>query len=478
MIRASFKWLLGLICMGSTALVAQEKGKPNIVFILADDLGYGDVGFNGQDKFTTPHIDQLAREGMQFTQFYAGTTVCAPSRSALLTGQHTGHTYVRGNIGVKPEGQLPLADTVQTFAMLLQRAGYRTAAFGKWGLGPVNSTGDPNKKGFDTFFGYNCQTQAHRYYPSHLWHNKYKIPLTANGEREHKEQYAPDLIQKQALAFLDDVQQTGQPFFLFLPYILPHAELVVPDDSLWAKYKGKFPETPFHGADYKKGARIGGYSSQDYPHAAFAAMVNRLDDYVGQIMAKLKTLGLDNNTLVVFTSDNGPHQEGGADPAFFHSNGGLRGIKRDVYEGGIRVPFVARWPGKIKAGTVNPFIGAFWDMAPTFLEIAGVSDLRLSSDGLSILPTLLGKKQKQHDYLYWEFHEGGGKIAIRKDNWKAVILNVDQGLKQNHMELYRLDTDRAESKNLAAQYPEKCKELFQLAVQAHQPSHLFPFNYE
>ena len=265
MIRASFKWLFGLICIGSTTLVAQEKGKPNIVFILADDLGYGDVGFNGQDKFTTPHIDQLAREGMQFTQFYAGTTVCAPSRSALLTGQHTGHTYVRGNIGVKPEGQLPLADTVQTFAALLQQVGYRTAAFGKWGLGPVNSTGDPNKQGFDTFFGYNCQTQAHRYYPSHLWHNKEQIPLMANGEREHKEQYAPDLIQQQALAFLDDAKRGGQPFFLFLPYILPHAELVVPNDSLWKKYKGKFPETPFHGADYKKGARVGGYSSQDYP---------------------------------------------------------------------------------------------------------------------------------------------------------------------------------------------------------------------
>jgi len=478
MIRASFKWLFGLICMGSTALVAQEKGKPNIVLILADDLGYGDVGFNGQDKFTTPHIDQLAREGMQFTQFYAGTTVCAPSRSALLTGQHTGHTYVRGNIGVKPEGQLPLADTVQTFAALLQQVGYRTAAFGKWGLGPVNSTGDPNKQGFDTFYGYNCQTQAHRYYPSHLWHNKEKIPLMANGEREHKEQYAPDLIQQQALAFLDDAKRGGQPFFLFLPYILPHAELVVPNDSLWKKYKGKFPETPFHGADYKKGARVGGYSSQDYPHATFAAMVSRLDCYVGQIMTRLKILGLDNNTLVVFTSDNGPHQEGGADPVFFHSNGGLRGIKRDVYEGGIRVPFVARWPAKIKAGTVNPFIGAFWDMAPTFLEIAGVSRQQLSSDGLSILPTLLGEKQKKHDFLYWEFHEGGGKIAVRKGNWKGVMLDVDQGLNQHHMELYRLDTDRAELKNLASQYPEKCKELFQLAVQAHQPSHLFPFNYE
>ena len=212
--------------------------------------------------------------------------------------------------------------------------------------------------------------------------------------------------------------------------------------------------------------------------ATFAAMVSRLDCYVGQIMTRLKTLGLDSNTLVVFTSDNGPHQEGGADPVFFHSNGGLRGIKRDVYEGGIRVPFVARWPAKIKAGTVNPFIGAFWDMAPTFLEIAGVNRQQLSSDGLSILPTLLGEKQKKHDFLYWEFHEGGGKIAVRKGNWKGVMLDVDQGLNQHHMELYRLDTDRAELKNLASQYPEKCKELFQLAVQAHQPSHLFPFNYE
>lgn len=455
--------------------VAQHRtpAKPNIVLIVADDLGYGDVGFNGQKLIKTPNIDRLAAQGLRFSQFYAGTTVCAPSRSALLTGKHTGHTYIRGNKGVDPEGQEPIADSVVTLAEVLKKAGYTTAAFGKWGLGPVGSEGDPNEQGFDQFYGYNCQSMAHRYYPDHLWNNDKKVVLDGNANLTRNHTYAPDLIQKQALEFVDS--QNGQkPFFLFLPYILPHAELLVPDDSLFQYYKGKFPETPFAGADYGTQATTGGYTSQQYPHATFAAMVARLDLYVGQVLDKLKTKGLDNNTLVIFTSDNGPHLEGGADPTFFASGGGFRGFKRDLYEGGIRVPFIARWPGVITPNLQSNFIGAFWDLLPTFAELAGTKAF-IPIDGLSIAPTLLGKgKQKAHAYLYWEFHEGGGKQAVRQGNWKAVRLNVSQSA-TGKLELYDLAEDPTEKQDVSAVYPDKVKELAHLMDQAHTPSALFPF---
>ncbi|WP_040584974.1 arylsulfatase [Spirosoma luteum] len=447
--------------------------RPNIVVILADDLGYGDVGFNGQKLIRTPNIDRLAKEGMQFTQFYAGTSVCAPSRSSLMTGQHTGHTFIRGNKSVEPEGQQSIADSVNTVAELLQRAGYTTAAFGKWGLGPVGSEGDPNKQGFDRFYGYNCQSLAHRYYPNHLWNNSEKVTLTANENLQKTHDYAADLIQQQALSFLD-AQGSGKPFFLFLPYTLPHAELMVPNDSLFQYYKGKFAETPYTGADYGPNAKTGGYTSQAYPRATFAAMVARLDQYVGQLMAKLKAQGLDKNTLVIFTSDNGPHVEGGADPKFFNSGGGLRGVKRDLYEGGIREPFVARWPGVIKAGSRNPYVGAFWDLLPTFTELAGAKTPN-HIDGLSILPTLTGKgAQKQHNYLYWEFHENGGRQAVRQGNWKAVRL---QAIKNPDapVELYDLVKDPSESHNVAAQNPDRARQLSQLMNESHVESPLFPF---
>ncbi|WP_234733578.1 arylsulfatase [Tellurirhabdus bombi] len=450
--------------------------RPNIIFILADDLGFGDVGFNGQKLIKTPNLDRLAAEGKQFTQFYAGTSVCAPSRSSLMTGQHTGHTFIRGNKGVEPEGQYPIADSVTTVAEVLQKAGYKTAAFGKWGLGPVGSEGDPNKQGFNRFYGYNCQTLAHRYYPNHLWDNNQKIVLSENENLRQNKQYAPDLIQKKALEFVD-AQANGQPFFLFLPYILPHAELLVPDDSLFQYYKGKFAEKPYKGADYGSDARPGGYASQEYPHAAFAAMVARLDLYIGQVMAKLKEKGLDQNTLIVFTSDNGPHQEGGADPTFFNSGGGFRGFKRDLYEGGIREPFVARWPGVIKPGTKSDFVGAFWDLLPTFAELAGTrSPSRI--DGISFVPSLTGKgAQQQHNYLYWEFHEQGGRQAVRQGSWKAVRLDVATNPK-GAVELYDLSKDPAEKNNLAAKHPDKAKELGQLMNQSHVPSALFPFGIE
>ena len=471
------KYLLLLLTTGffSGYSFAQntKTQRPNIIFILADDLGYGDVGFNGQKLIKTPNIDKLAREGMKFNQFYSGTSVCAPSRSSLLSGQHTGHTYIRGNKSVEPEGQEPIADSVITVAEILQKAGYITGAFGKWGLGPVASVGDPNRQGFDQFYGYNCQSLAHRYYPDHLWDNQKKVVLAANENLRYNKEYAPDLIQKRALEFVDK-REDKQPFFLFLPYILPHAELIVPDDSIFQYYKGKFPERAHKGLDYGANATTGGYTSQEYPHATFAAMVSRLDMYVGQVMAKLKEKGLDKNTLVIFTSDNGPHVEGGADPKFFNSGGGLRGVKRDLYEGGMREPFAARWPGVIKPGATSDYIGAFWDILPTFAELAGAKS-PANIDGISFTAALTGKSvQKKHDYLYWEFHEQGGKQAVRQENWKAVRLKA-AGNPDGLVELYDLSKDPAETTNVTPQNPEKANELRQIMNKAHVSSALFPF---
>lgn len=455
---------------------AQPGSKPNIVFILADDLGFGDISVNGQQKFNTPNIDLLAANGINFTEFYSGSTVCAPSRSALLTGLHTGHTFIRGNKAAVPEGEEPLAGSIITLPEILEKAGYVTGAFGKWGLGPVGSEGDPNNQGFDYFFGYNSQALAHRYYPDHLWDNQTKIDLPENENFAKTVTYAPDLIQQKALDFIAK-QSNQQPFFLFLPYILPHAELLVPDDSIFQSFKGKFAEQPFTGKDYGNNATNDGYCSQPYPHASFAAMVSRLDIYVGQLVAALKKYGLDKNTIIFFTSDNGPHIEGGADPEFFNSNGIYKGTKRDLYEGGIHVPFIASWPGVIKAGQTSGFIGANWDILPTSAALAKTG-FPGKSDGLSLIPTLTGKNhQQQHQYLYWEFHEQGGKQAIRQGNWKAIRLQVDS-LPNGPVELYDLNNDPGETLNLAAKFPEKSRELNLLINKAHTPSRLFPFKNE
>ncbi len=451
---------------------AQDAPQPNIVFILADDLGYGDVGAYGQQHIQTPNIDRLADEGMRFTQFYSGTTVCAPSRSALMTGQHTGHTFIRGNKEIKPEGQYPLADSVQTFAQLLQEAGYVTGAFGKWGLGMVGTEGAPNPKGFDTFFGYNCQRQSHRYYPTHLWHNDEKVVLAGN-DLANKAVYAPEVIQEQALKFITDHKDT--PFFLFVPTVLPHAELQGPEDEHYRKYENSFDETPHKGNDYGPEATIGGYASVEKPRATFAAMVSRMDAYVGEILEKLDQLGLSENTIVIFSSDNGPHLEGGADPKFFNSAGGLRGHKRDLYEGGIRVPFIVKWPGEVQPGSQNDFIGAFWDVMPTFVEIAGAKAPHYT-DGISILPTLLGNdgQQEQHAHLYWEFHEAGGRQAVRQGKWKAVRLQT-RNKEKTTVELYDLTSDPAEVTNLANENPSVVEQLTALMDEAHQESEVFPF---
>ncbi|WP_423129994.1 arylsulfatase [Gaoshiqia sp. Z1-71] len=395
-----------------------KPGPPNIIYILADDLGYGDLSCYGQKHFQTPRIDRMASEGMQFTQHYAGCTVCAPSRSSLMTGQTTGHTPIRGNLGWDPEGQSPLPAASYTLAEMLQESGYTTGAFGKWGLGYIDTEGDPNKQGFDVFYGYNCQSLAHNYYPGHLWHNHEKIVLEENSGINFG-QYAPELIHEKALQFIEENKE--KPFFLFYPTTIPHAELLLPDQYL-DEFRGKLlPEKHYQGAEPgDERFRLGGYGTQPESHAAFAAMVSLLDKQVGEIFDKLKELGLDKNTLVIFTSDNGPHLEGGADPDYFDSNGPLRGYKRDVYEGGIRVPMIAWWPGKIKEGSVSDHISAFWDMWPTLAGLTG-NEVPKEVDGISFLPTLLSQEgQQKHDYLYWEFHENGGRQAVRKDDWKLV----------------------------------------------------------
>ena len=442
---------------------------PNIVYILADDLGYGDLSLTGQQKFKTPNIDRLAQEGMFFTQHYSGATVCAPSRSALMTGLHTGHTPIRGNKGVEPEGQWPIPAKTTTLAERLKTKGYVTGAFGKWGLGSPGSEGDPLQQGFDRFYGYNCQSLGHNYYPYHLWDNDKKTMLPLN-EGRNKEQYAPNLIHDQALSFIADNKDV--PFFLYYPTIIPHAELIAPKEYM-DKYIGKFkPETAYEGLDEGPKYRTGPYESQINPHAAFAAMVNLLDDQVGEIVSKLKELGIADNTLVIFTSDNGPHLEGGADPDYFDSNGPFKGYKRDLYEGGIHVPMMVKWNGKIAKNSTSDHISAFWDIVPTVMDIVN-GELNDSIDGISFLPTLLGKDhQPEHDHLYWEFHEKGGRQAIRKDQWKLVRYNVN---KNGNYELYNLKEDIGEENNLAETMPEKVTELAAILESSRTPSDVFKF---
>ncbi len=437
-----------------------QSSKPNIILIVADDLGYSDVGCYGQQKIKTPNIDALAKQGMLFTDFYAGTAVCAPSRASLLTGFHTGHTAVRGNKGFQPEGQYPLPDSITTIATTLKNNGYITADFGKWGLGYPGSTGEPLKQGFDIFYGYNCQTLAHNYYPDHLWNNNERVKLTANKNKPTI--YSADLIHKKAIDFLNEKKQ--QPFFLFLSYTLPHAALSVPHDEVYNNYVKEFKEEPLQEKDWKK---YDGGDFEPYPHAAYAAMVSRLDKYVGEVMKVVKQKGIKNNTIIIFTSDNGPHKEGNNDPDFFNSNGIYKGIKRDLYEGGIRVPFIVSWKGKIKEGEKNNFVGAFWDLFPTFQQITGMN-VSKNIDGISILPTLLSnnKRQKQHEFLYWEFHENDGRQAVRYGKWKGVRYNV--GLNPTMpLELYDLEKDPYEKNNIALEHKDVVEKIETIIWQQH-----------
>ena len=432
--------------VGVAPLAADETRPPNVIFILADDLGYGDLSCYGQTKFKTPHIDALAHQGMRFTQHYSGSTVCAPSRCALMTGMHTGHTPVRGNSEHQPEGQAAMPADTYTVAHHLKSAGYTTGLFGKWGLGYPGSDSDPLKMGFDRFYGYNCQRMAHCYYPAFLWNDGQRELLWGNVA-SHKRDYAPKFIQAQALEFIRE--NKDRPFFCYYAAIQPHADMVAPE-SYMKKHRGKYPPEVDYPASH--------YVAQPEAHAAFAAMVNVLDDSVGEITKELESLGIADNTIVIFSSDNGPHLEGGHDPKYFDSNGFARGFKRDLYEGGIRVPMIASWPGKVKAGSVSEHVSAFWDFLPTMAELVG-KPLPRKCDGLSMLPTLLGQaNQPRHDYLYWEFPAIRGRVAIRKGDWKGVRYNVNKD-PNSPLELYSLLSDAGEQHNVADQYPDVVAEL-------------------
>ena len=414
--------------------------KPNIIFILADDLGYGDLGCYGQKHFRTPNIARMAAEGMRFTQHYSGGTVCAPSRCSLMTGRHAGHAAVRDNMGRFGAGPLRLSDT--TVAEVLKQAGYDTALIGKWDLAGPERTGIPNRHGFDYSFGYQHSARAHNYYPDYLWRNDTKVMLEGNANGMGT-QYTHDLFTEEALEYIG--QDRDAPFFLYLAYTIPHAELLVPEDSL-KPYLGTSEEKPFRRpASWKWSPGL--YPPQEHPKATFAGMISRMDRDVGRLLATLKERSLDRNTLVLFASDNGPHGEAGANPAFFNSSGPLRGMKRDLYDGGIRVPFIARWPGTIEAGVISDHVSAFWDFLPTCAELAGV-DAPEAIDGLSMVPTLIGQadRQEQHAFLYWEFKE---KRAARMGDWKAVRLKAGSKL-----ELYDLKNDIAEEHDLSGKHPD------------------------
>lgn len=437
-----------LAALSAPALTANaQPRKPNILLILADDLGYGDLGCYGQKQIETPNLDRMAREGLRFTQAYAGATVCAPSRCSMMTGYHGGHARTRGN--VYPD--LPLRPQDITVTELLKSAGYRTGLFGKWSLGQLGSTGYPTKKGFDEWFGFFSQTHAHNYYPEHLLENDHAWIARGNMGTERKD-YAHDLFTERALGFLN--RQTAGPFFLKVAYTIPHANNEM-------------------GRDTKNGMEVPSlapYESKDWPapEKGFAAMITRMDRDVGRILDTLKATGQDRNTLVLFTSDNGPHREGGHNPDFFHSRGPLRGIKRDLYEGGIRVPFLAWWPGRVKPATATAEMIAFWDILPTFCELAGAQAPQ-GIDGQSFAGVLDGKPGPQHDYLYWEFHEGGFKQAIRQGDWKAVRIG-----KNNPLELYNLRDDLGETNNIAAANPAIVKRMEQLFANARTESAEWP----
>ena len=478
----------------------QESTRPNIIFILADDLGYGELGSYGQEKIMTPNIDGLASEGMKFTQFYSGAPVCAPARCILLTGKHSGHAFIRGNnewaargevwdfekASNDPglEGQYPIPVETVTLGKLLQGAGYKTACIGKWGLGAPLTDGVANKQGFDFFFGYNCQRQAHTYYPLHLWKNEEKVFLDndlivpgtkleegadpidpASYSKFTQNEYSADLMMAEALNFMDE--NKDQPFFLYFASPIPHDPLQVPKEYV-DRYRESFgDEEPYLGDK--------GYFPHRYPRAAYAGMITYLDDQVGQLIKKLMELGLYENTLIIFTSDNGPTYAGGVDAAFFDSAKPFKSEygwgKGFTHEGGIRVPMLASWPGHIQPGSINDHISAFWDVLPTFCEVTEIP-VPEDTDGISFLPALIGKEQTNHDYLYWEFPSYTGQQAVRMGKWKAIRQNIFKG--NMDIELYNLENDIREQNNIASEHPEIIKQMEEIMINEHVPSEMFP----
>ena len=457
--------LISLLAAGTASafggtLAYGETGKrpPNIIFILADDLGYGDLGCYGQEKILTPRLDRMAAEGIRFTQAYAGSTVCAPSRCSLMTGMHQGHAIIRGNSSMIDRVRVSLRPEDLTVAEVLKKAGYVTGLVGKWGLGETGTSGAPNAKGFDEFFGYTDQYLAHNYYPETLWRNDKEERIEGN-ELEAPNickactTYSHDLFTEEALRFVDQHRET--PFFLYLAYTIPHAN----------NEAGRVRE---HGMEVPSDAP---YSDKPWPPAqrSHAAMITRMDRDVGRLLDVLGEHGIAENTLVIFTSDNGVHKEGGVDPAFFKDSGPLRGIKRDLYEGGIRVPAIAWWPGMIAPGTVSDQIWAFWDFLPTAADLAGAA--KPACDGVSLAPALLGRpgEQEQHAFLYWEFHEGAFKQAVRMGNWKAVRNRGDAPV-----EVYDLDHDLGETRDVASQHPDVVVQATALFAEARTESAHWP----
>ena len=452
-------WHFVLICLCLTISIINARAqdipsKPNIIYIMADDLGYGDLGVYGQDKIKTPNIDQLANEGMKFLQHYAGSTVCAPSRVSLLTGKHMGHATVRGNPRWTSTGEpVDISSEEITVAEELKRAGYTNGMIGKWGLAEAGLESMPLYQGFDYFYGYRKHGTAHHYYPDILWENNNPFHPEGNNWHEKEGQYAHDSLTSKALSFIEN--NAEKPFFLYLAFTIPHYELTVPDESK-EQYKNLGWE--------KRMMKPAHYRHDEEGNVTYAAMVSHMDKDIGRIMELLEEKGIAENTLVIFTSDNG-HQ---FDINFFDSNGKLKGKKRDLYEGGIRIPFIARWKGTIKAGTESDHIAAFWDFLPTACDIAGVTP-STNSDGISYLPTLLGKEQKKHDYLYWEFNEGQGPVqAIRQGDWKAVKFY------QKPVEVYNLKNDISENNNLAVNEPERVEAFEKLFKEARSENDHFP----
>lgn len=455
------------LMLGSCNNQQKNNNQPNIIYIMADDMGYADLGCYGSKRIQTPNIDKLASEGVKFLNHYAGTSVCAPSRCSLMTGLTTGHCQIRGNIQWKPYGQMPLKENTVTVASVLKNAGYKTALIGKWGLGVEGTSGDPLKQGFDYYFGYLCQVLAHNHCPGFLMENDKKVYLgnkVIHMDTTHwtkglgsypieRIDFSQKLFTQKALEFIESNKE--DPFFLYLPVVIPHANDEAPEGKRYSDIPSFEPYTNENWTESEKG---------------YAAMITYLDTEVGKIMEKLKTLGLEENTLIIFTSDNG-----GDSPDGFRteSNAPFRGIKRDLYEGGIREPFIARWTGKIQAGRISNHVSAFWDFLPTACELSG-TQIPKTTDGISYLPELLGKPQKKHESLYFEFHERGGKQAIIQDNWKIIRLNVKTPDKAT-VELYNLLDDPTEQINLALQRPQKVNELMELMQNSRSENPYFKF---
>ncbi len=472
---------LGCVALHTQSAFAQNS-RPNIIIIFADDLGYGEIGSYGQKVIRTPNLDILATQGMRFTDFYSSSALCAPARCQLLTGLHTGHGAVRANFEMAngpasftdelEKGQMPLPDQAHTIAEMLKPLGYATACIGKWGLGMADTEGNPNKQGFDYFYGYLDQKQAHNYYPTHLWENGKRVELNNKTLTVHNKisseqatdemfnsfigkEYSVAMMANKAQQFISD--QQDKPFFLYYALTLPHLALQAPADDV-AFYKGKFEEQPYLGDK--------GYCPVKYPRSTYAAMITYLDKKVGEIINQVDALGQRENTIIIFTSDNGPvYAIGGADPDFFDSNGSLRDFKGSVYEGGIRIPFIASWPSHIKKASVSSHVAAQYDIKVTLADLLNVSIPK--TDGISFLPELIGTKQRRHEYLYFELYEYGGQQAVRMGDWKAVKRNMVKD-KMAKWELYNLKSDLSESTNLAEKYPNLIRKVDKFARQSHQ----------